>query len=95
MNNIEKNILKECNVFADKILIEAKEKTKDSIYECVLTKDEYNKVFYIVNQYYKMLNFFHDKINFSTKNDNLKNNPELYSQIKLIKEINDKVLKDK
>lgn len=94
MNNIEKNILKECNKSVDKVLIETKEKTKDLIYECVLTKDEYNKVFYIVNQYYKMLNFFHDKINFLIKNDNLKNNSELYSQIKLIEEINDKVLKD-
>ena len=53
---IEKIIINECIIGADKILKEAKEKTNDSVYECVLTKEEYEIILGVVNKYYTLLN---------------------------------------
>lgn len=59
---IEKIIINECIIGADKILKEAKEKTNDSIYECVLTKEEYEIILGVVNKYYTLLNNLFDII---------------------------------
>lgn len=59
---IEKIIINECIIGADKILKEAKEKTNDSVYECVLTKEEYEIILGVVNKYYTLLNNLFDII---------------------------------
>lgn len=59
---IEKIIINECIIGADKILKEAKEKTNDFVYECVLTKEEYEIILGVVNKYYTLLNNLFDII---------------------------------
>ena len=96
MKDISKVVIKECNeTHADIILKDAKEKTNDSFYECVLTKEEYDAVFKVVNKYYKILNLLYDKTTLLATLTNIEKYPELNGQAKLIKEINEVVVENK